>query len=285
MASCPLGQSRVDYDEERYAGSRWHLARLNNRGPSARCGQDARAPRKKHLPALSRQTVMVRCRLTPRQESDPGARSGFSWERGHLARLNNHGLITTKRGTRAPDGILPAWTIAGLRPVAGKMPALPGRNTSPLFMDGHASRMAQGASSWDASALIASEPLRLPVISVTAAAPSNTPVIAQYLRIKADHPDTLLFYRMGDFYELFFDDARRASKLLDIALTSRGRSGGAPIPMAGCRRIRSSRISRSWCARASRPRSASRSATQMDHVGHRAVRWSGRSPASSRRGP
>ena len=46
-------------------------------------------------------------------------------------------------------------------------------------------------------------------------------------------PDTLLFYRMGDFYELFFDDARRASKLLDIALTSRGRSGGAPIPMAG----------------------------------------------------
>ncbi len=71
-------------------------------------------------------------------------------------------------------------------------------------------------------------------MSVTAdAAPGNTPVIAQYLRIKAEHPDTLLFYRMGDFYELFFDDARRASKLLDIALTSRGRSGGAPIPMAG----------------------------------------------------
>ena len=74
----------------------------------------------------------------------------------------------------------------------------------------------------------------LPVTSATsAAAPGNTPVIAQYLRIKADHPDTLLFYRMGDFYELFFDDARRASTLLDIALTSRGRSGGAPIPMAG----------------------------------------------------
>ena len=66
-----------------------------------------------------------------------------------------------------------------------------------------------------------------------AAAPRNTPVIAQYLRIKAGHPDTLLFYRMGDFYELFFDDARRASKLLDIALTTRGQSGGAPIPMAG----------------------------------------------------
>ena len=72
------------------------------------------------------------------------------------------------------------------------------------------------------------------VTSVTTAAASRpTPVIAQYLRIKADHPDTLLFYRMGDFYELFFDDARRASKLLDIALTSRGQSGGAPIPMAG----------------------------------------------------
>ena len=74
----------------------------------------------------------------------------------------------------------------------------------------------------------------LPVTSATAdATPGNTPVIAQYLRIKADHPDTLLFYRMGDFYELFFDDARRASSLLDIALTSRGRSGGVPIPMAG----------------------------------------------------
>ena len=71
-------------------------------------------------------------------------------------------------------------------------------------------------------------------MSVTAATTSkSTPVMAQYLRIKAEHPDTLLFYRMGDFYELFFDDARRASKLLDIALTSRGRSGGAPIPMAG----------------------------------------------------
>ena len=71
-------------------------------------------------------------------------------------------------------------------------------------------------------------------MSVTAATTSkSTPVMAQYLRIKAEHPDTLLFYRMGDFYELFFNDARRASKLLDIALTSRGRSGGAPIPMAG----------------------------------------------------
>jgi DNA mismatch repair protein MutS len=61
----------------------------------------------------------------------------------------------------------------------------------------------------------------------------HTPVMQQYLRIKSQHPDTLLFYRMGDFYELFFDDARRAAKLLDITLTARGQSQGQPIPMAG----------------------------------------------------
>src|SRR5512134_732218 len=55
----------------------------------------------------------------------------------------------------------------------------------------------------------------------------------QYLRIKAEHPDILLFYRMGDFYELFYDDADRAARLLDITLTSRGQSGGAPVKMAG----------------------------------------------------
>jgi len=58
-------------------------------------------------------------------------------------------------------------------------------------------------------------------------------MMQQYLGIKSEHPDILLFYRMGDFYELFFDDARRAARLLDITLTSRGQSGGAPIPMAG----------------------------------------------------
>ena len=58
-------------------------------------------------------------------------------------------------------------------------------------------------------------------------------MMQQYLRIKAEHPDSLLFYRMGDFYELFFDDARRAAKLIDITLTSRGQSAGEPIPMAG----------------------------------------------------
>jgi DNA mismatch repair protein MutS len=61
----------------------------------------------------------------------------------------------------------------------------------------------------------------------------HTPMMQQYLRIKAQHPDVLLFYRMGDFYEMFYDDARRAAELLDIALTQRGASAGAPIPMAG----------------------------------------------------
>jgi DNA mismatch repair protein MutS len=61
----------------------------------------------------------------------------------------------------------------------------------------------------------------------------HTPMMQQYLRIKAQHPDVLLFYRMGDFYEMFYDDARRAAGLLDIALTQRGASAGAPIPMAG----------------------------------------------------
>ena len=62
---------------------------------------------------------------------------------------------------------------------------------------------------------------------------SHTPMMQQYLRIKSQHPDTLVFYRMGDFYELFFDDAVRAAELLDITLTSRGKSAGKPIPMAG----------------------------------------------------
>jgi DNA mismatch repair protein MutS len=63
--------------------------------------------------------------------------------------------------------------------------------------------------------------------------PLHTPMMQQYLRIKAQYPDTLLFYRMGDFYELFYDDARLAAGLLDIALTSRGQSAGTAVPMAG----------------------------------------------------
>ncbi|MCL4778528.1 MAG: DNA mismatch repair protein MutS [Gammaproteobacteria bacterium] len=62
---------------------------------------------------------------------------------------------------------------------------------------------------------------------------THTPVMQQYLRIKAEFPDMLLFYRMGDFYELFYEDARRAARLLDITLTARGQSAGATIPMAG----------------------------------------------------
>lgn len=60
-----------------------------------------------------------------------------------------------------------------------------------------------------------------------------TPMMAQYLAIKAEHPDCLLFYRMGDFYELFFDDAVKAADALDITLTKRGRHDGAEVPMAG----------------------------------------------------
>lgn len=62
---------------------------------------------------------------------------------------------------------------------------------------------------------------------------SHTPMMQQYLRIKADYQDMLLLYRMGDFYELFFDDAKRAATLLDLTLTHRGQSYGKPIPMAG----------------------------------------------------
>ncbi|MGB5607367.1 MAG: DNA mismatch repair protein MutS [Gammaproteobacteria bacterium] len=68
---------------------------------------------------------------------------------------------------------------------------------------------------------------------MTAASAAHTPMMKQYLNIKSEHPDILLFYRMGDFYELFYSDARRAARLLDITLTSRGQSAGAPIPMAG----------------------------------------------------
>ncbi len=61
----------------------------------------------------------------------------------------------------------------------------------------------------------------------------HTPMMQQYFKLKSEQPDILLFYRMGDFYELFYDDARKAAQLLDISLTKRGASGGAPIPMAG----------------------------------------------------
>jgi len=61
----------------------------------------------------------------------------------------------------------------------------------------------------------------------------HTPMMQQYLRIKGEHPDILVFYRMGDFYELFYDDAEKASRLIDLTLTQRGSSAGAPVKMAG----------------------------------------------------
>ena len=60
-----------------------------------------------------------------------------------------------------------------------------------------------------------------------------TPMMQQYLAIKAGYPQTLVFYRMGDFYELFYDDAEKAARLLDITLTQRGQSAGKPVIMAG----------------------------------------------------
>jgi len=61
----------------------------------------------------------------------------------------------------------------------------------------------------------------------------HTPLMRQFFTAKSEHPDVLMFFRMGDFYELFFDDARKAARLLDITLTQRGNSAGQPIPMAG----------------------------------------------------
>src|SRR3546814_16057859 len=63
--------------------------------------------------------------------------------------------------------------------------------------------------------------------------PSHTPMMQQYLRLKAEAGSHLLFYRMGDFYEMFYGDAERGARLLNLTLTKRGTSNGAPIPMAG----------------------------------------------------
>ncbi|MCR9258502.1 MAG: DNA mismatch repair protein MutS [Pseudomonadaceae bacterium] len=76
----------------------------------------------------------------------------------------------------------------------------------------------------------ASSPADTPSVQSPSA---HTPMMQQYLQIKSEYPDELLFYRMGDFYEMFFDDAKVASELLDITLTARGQSNGQPIPMCG----------------------------------------------------
>ena len=76
-------------------------------------------------------------------------------------------------------------------------------------------------------------PLARAPVTVNKPLDAHTPMMQQYLSLKARHPDMLLFYRMGDFYELFYDDAEKAARLLDLTLTTRGASAGAPIRMAG----------------------------------------------------
>ena len=99
-----------------------------------------------------------------------------------------------------------------------------------MMNDSRATGASEGPDSGAASAESMGEEASLPSAEELGA---HTPMMRQYLRIKAQYPDALLLYRMGDFYELFYDDARRAASLLDIALTRRGQSAGAPIPMAG----------------------------------------------------
>ena len=93
-------------------------------------------------------------------------------------------------------------------------------------------RNAQRVASYNFG-MTAVAPSRPDATGTSAPLASHTPMMQQYLRFKAEHPDKLVFYRMGDFYELFFGDAERASRMLDITLTARGQSAGAPIPMAG----------------------------------------------------
>jgi hypothetical protein len=80
---------------------------------------------------------------------------------------------------------------------------------------------------------MAAEALTMPPTHSPAELAAHTPVMQQWLRAKAEHADKLLFFRMGDFYELFYEDAEQAARLLDITLTARGQSAGKPIAMAG----------------------------------------------------
>jgi hypothetical protein len=87
-------------------------------------------------------------------------------------------------------------------------------------------------------------------------------MMQQYLKLKAQHPEILLFYRMGDFYELFYDDAKRASQLLDISLTKRGASAGEPIPYGRDPTMRWKTTSPNWSTRVNRWPFANRLATR-----------------------
>ena len=110
--------------------------------------------------------------------------------------------------------------------------------------------------------------------------PVHTPMMQQYLSIKADYPDMLLFYRMGDFYELFFDDAKRAAELLDITLTARGKSAGNPSRWRVSRTTQPKVISRNSSVAASPWPSANRSVTRRQPK----ARWNARSSGSLRPG-
>jgi hypothetical protein len=111
---------------------------------------------------------------------------------------------------------------------------------------------------------------------MTTAFDDHTPMMQQYLRLKAEHPHAIVFYRMGDFYELFFDDAHKAARMLDITLTHRGKSAGNPFRWRVCRTMRSKDIWRNWCDWERRLSSANRSAIPPPARG----RWSARSAAS-----
>lgn len=107
---------------------------------------------------------------------------------------------------------------------------------------------------------------------------AHTPMMQQYLKLKAQHPDILLFYRMGDFYELFYDDAKRASQLLDISLTKRGASAGEPIPMAGIPHHAVENYLAKLVNQASRWPFASRLATRPPPRDRSSVKWCVSSP-------
>ena len=105
----------------------------------------------------------------------------------------------------------------------------------------------------------------------------HTPAIRRFLEIKAQHPETLVLYRMGDFYETFFDDAVRANKLLGITLTSRGTDlNGEPIPMAGVPEKRSNSTLPVWLSKGFPLQFASKSATRAK------APWKGNLLVSSR---
>jgi hypothetical protein len=140
-------------------------------------------------------------------------------KKGVAAAYGNLGIVYETLGDLQPAEAMYKQSIALFRQVSATSQAQTGAG------------VARQASARARHLMVPSlRPLRIrPLLG----ARQHTPMMQQYLRAKAEHPDKLLFYRMGDFYELFYDDAQRAARLLDITLTARGQSAGAPIPMAG----------------------------------------------------